>query len=228
MNNIELQKTINYRFKDPAILKTALNHSSYINESKTSAEVSNERLEFLGDAIFDAIISEFLYEHLEDFEEGELTKRRAAIVRESSLAECAMEINLGAYILLGRGEENTGGRTRKSILADAMEALIGAIHIDGGFDEAKRFVLSVFSEKIEAVISGGYFSDYKTALQERLQVNGDVAISYLIEKEEGPDHDKTFYVRLIVGGGVMGKGSGRNKKAAEQDAARDALKALED
>lgn len=227
MNSCELQKIIDYRFKNDKTLQTALNHSSYINESKMPGEESNERLEFLGDAIFDAIISEYLFTRLRDSEEGELTKKRAAIVRESSLAGCAEKIGLGDFLLLGKGEENTGGRHRKSILADAMEALIGAVYVDGGFEKAKDLVLALFEDTIQGVVSGEYCSDYKTALQEKLQVNGDVSISYVIEKEEGPDHDKLFYVRLLVGGGVMGRGTGRNKKAAEQDAAKDALLALE-
>jgi ribonuclease-3 len=227
VNNHELQQKIGYHFKDPKLLKTALSHSSYINENKIQDGMNNERLEFLGDAIFDAIISDFLYIHLSQSEEGELTKKRAAIVRESSLAESAAKIELGQYLNLGKGEENTGGRNRRSILADAMEALIGAVYLDGGFEQAKELVLRLLHKIVEDAIQGELYTDYKTVIQEKLQSNGDASISYIVESEEGPDHAKTFHVRLIAGGGVMGKGSGKNKKAAEQDAAKDALKALE-
>jgi ribonuclease III len=228
VSNSKLESLTGYHFRDGSLLKTALNHSSYINECRIRDENSNERLEFLGDAIFDAVISEYLFNRLEHSEEGELTKKRAAIVRESSLAECANKLGLGDFLMLGKGEENTGGRHRKSILADAMEAVIGAIYVDGGYNAAKQFILTAFSETIESVTAGERCIDFKTAIQERLQTNGDVAISYIIEKEEGPDHNKIFYVKLEACGGVMGRGSGKNKKEAEQNAAKDALKALED
>ncbi len=228
MNSSKLESQIGYHFNDGRLLKTALNHSSYINECRIREESSNERLEFLGDAIFDAIVSEYLFNRLEHSEEGELTKRRAAIVRESSLAQCANQIGLGDFLLLGKGEENTGGRQRRSILADAMEALIGAIYVDGGFAAAAKFVLTLFADIIDMATTGDSCCDFKTAVQEKLQANGDVAISYIIENEEGPDHNKIFYVKLVVGGGIMGRGSGKNKKEAEQNAARDALIALND
>ncbi len=226
MNNDKLEAALNYNFNDKNLLMTALSHSSYSNEAKNGEAVSNERLEFLGDSIFNAIISYHLYNKLETCEEGELTKKRAAIIKESSLAECARRLDLGAYLRLGKGEDNTGGRQRKSILADAMEAVIAAIYLDGGLMPAKSFVLDLFSDIIEEAVSGDLYKDYKTALQERLQTNGDAGITYIVDNEDGPDHEKTFYVKLIAGGGVMGTGSGKTKKMAEQDAAKDALGAL--
>jgi ribonuclease-3 len=226
VNSQDLEKALNYKFNNRQLLETALCHSSYSNESRNGNEPSNERLEFLGDSIFNGIISDLLYHRLDQCEEGELTKKRAAIVKESSLAECAMRLGLGRYLKLGKGEENTGGRLRRSILADAMEAVIAAIYLDGGISAAKAFVTSIFSEIVEEAISGDLYKDYKTAFQEKLQANGDVSITYILENEEGPDHEKTFHVSLIAGGGVMGKGTGKTKKMAEQDAAKDALKAL--
>lgn len=226
MNSQNLEAALNYHFKEDYLLQTALRHSSYCNESKMKSGSSNERLEFLGDSVFNLIISDHLYKRLENCEEGELTKKRAAIVKESSLAECAMRLNLGTYLKLGRGEDNTGGRQRRSILADAMEAVIAAIYLDGGLSSASAFVLEAFSDIVIEAVSGDLYKDYKTALQEKLQANGDVSITYVIENEAGPDHEKTFYVKLIAGGGVMGTGSGKTKKMAEQDAAKDALRAL--
>ncbi len=226
MNSQSLEAALNYQFNDHQLLETALTHSSFSNENKSKNGSSNERLEFLGDSIFNGIISNLLYHRLENCEEGELTKKRAAIVKESSLAECAMRLNLGDYLKLGKGEDNTGGRQRKSILADAMEAVIAAVYLDGGISSAGSFVLGAFSGIIEDAVSGDLYKDYKTAFQEKLQANGEVSISYVIENEVGPDHEKIFYVKLIAGGGVMGTGTGKTKKMAEQDAAKDALKAL--
>lgn len=226
MNSQNLQAALNYRFKDSQLLQNALSHSSYINENKATRGSSNERLEFLGDSIFNGIISEILYHRLDNCEEGELTKNRAAIVKESSLAECAKRLNLGDFLLLGKGEESTGGRQRRSILADAMEAVIAAIYLDGGALAARSFVQEAFSDLIDEAVSGDLYMDFKTAFQEKLQANGDVSISYIVDNEIGPDHEKTFYVKVMVGGGVMGAGAGRTKKMAEQDAAKDALKAL--
>lgn len=226
MNSQNLQAALNYRFKDSQLLQNALSHSSYINENKATRGSSNERLEFLGDSIFNGIISEILYHRLDNCEEGELTKNRAAIVKESSLAECAKRLNLGDFLLLGKGEESTGGRQRRSILADAMEAVIAAIYLDGGALAARSFVQEAFSDLIDEAVSGDLYMDFKTAFQEKLQANGDVSINYIVDNEIGPDHEKTFYVKVMVGGGVMGAGAGRTKKMAEQDAAKDALKAL--
>lgn len=224
MNEFVLQKILNYEFNNIEYLYKALTHSSYVNEGKhLGLDFNNERLEFLGDAIFDAIISEYLYNKLESVKEGELTKMRAAIVCEKSLAKCGSKISLGNYLRLGKGEEHTGGRNRGSILADAMEAIIGSIYLDGGWDAVKDFVLMIFESTIEDALSGKLHMDYKTDIQEMLQSKGEADICYVLEKEEGPDHDKIFYINLTFNGKVIGSGSGRSKKEAEQHAAKQAL-----
>ncbi|WP_027399255.1 ribonuclease III [Anaerovorax odorimutans] len=229
MNEVKFQKAIKYKFNDIQLLKTALTHSSYVNEFKNDRahhnkdEQNNERLEFLGDAIFDAVISDELYKKLWDVEEGVLTKLRASIVCERSLARCAKSLSLGKLISLGKGEENSGGRSRNSILADAMEAVIGAVYLDGGFEAAKSFVLSIFGSIIEDALNGKLYKDYKTDIQEILQARGEADIRYIIEKEEGPDHNKTFYVNLLFNGKVIGNGCGRTKKEAEQNAAKEGI-----
>lgn len=239
MNEMNFQKIIDYQFNNPQLLKNALTHSSFINEgkllnqngrnnsipseSKRPLKSDNERLEFLGDAIFDAIISEHLYNELENVEEGSLSKLRACIVCEGSLAQCSKSLSLGKYLLLGKGEENTGGRNRDSILADAMEALIAAVYLDGGWTEAQHFVMKYFAKTIEDAIAGRLRQDYKTDIQEWLQSKGEADIKYITEKEEGPDHNKIFYVNLLYNGQIIGNGSGKNKKEAEQNAAKEAL-----
>ena len=223
MNELEFQKIIQYEFQNVNLLKNALTHSSYINEGKSPQTGNNERLEFLGDAILDAVISDYLYSRLGNVEEGELTKMRAVIVCERSLAVCGVKVSIGEYLRLGKGEENSGGRKRGSIIADALEAVIGAIYLDGGWDTVRDFVMHTFAELIEDAVSGKLHMDYKTEIQERLQAHGEADIAYVIEKEEGPDHDKTFYANLVFRGSVIGSGSGRSKKEAEQQAAKQAL-----
>ncbi|MEG1585101.1 MAG: ribonuclease III [Anaerovorax sp.] len=223
MNNSDFQKIINYTFQNPALLEKALTHSSYIKERKDRCGKNNERLEFLGDAFFDAIISEELFRKLDQVEEGTLTKMRAKIVCEKSLAAEGRRLRVGEHMKMGRGEDLSGGRKRDSIIADAMEAVIGAIFLDGGYVEAKRFVLAVFEETIGKALSGRLHTDYKTEIQERLQVGGEAEISYQIDSEEGPDHDKTFHVKLIYNWKAIGAGIGKSKKEAEQNAAREAL-----
>ncbi|MGI6731554.1 MAG: ribonuclease III [Anaerovoracaceae bacterium] len=232
MSDRDFQQNLEYKFKNPHLLETALTHSSYINEGRkrTTSGLNtelpnsdNERLEFLGDAIFDAIISEQLYNQLENVEEGKLSKLRAAIVCERSLAQCSRQLSLGKYLRLGKGEENTGGRDRDSILADAMEAVIAAVYLDGGWDQAQIFVIKYFSETIKNAIAGKLSRDYKTDIQEKLQSKGEANIKYIIEKEEGPDHNKVFFVNLSYNGKIIGSGSGKNKKEAEQNAAKEAL-----
>ena len=217
---MELSRKLGYEFHDSNLLYHALTHSSYINENNLPYEKNNERLEFLGDAILDAIISEYLYRKYVGSEEGMLTKERAAIVCESSLAFCASNLNLGAYLILGRGEENNGGRTRVSISADAVEALIGAVYLDSGWEAASKFVIHIFKQVIEEASTGNLTKDYKSLLQERFQQDGEIAIEYQVIKEEGPDHDKTFYVDLVIDNQVMGSGMGKSKKEAEQKAAK--------
>ena len=216
----ELQKKIGYSFENSELLRSALMHSSYTNEKRLPKYKCNERLEFLGDAVLELISSEFLYFEDEKMPEGELTKFRASVVCEPSLAFCAREIGLGDYLLLGKGEEVTGGRLRDSITSDALEALIGAVYLDGGFASAKEFVLQYVLNDLE---SKKLFFDSKTILQEIVQGNFTEAISYHLMKEEGPDHNKLFFVEVCIGETSYGEGSGRTKKAAEQEAAYHAI-----
>jgi ribonuclease-3 len=216
----ELGKKIGYTFREPALLKQALMHSSYTNEKHLPKYQCNERLEFLGDAVLELVSSEYLYLNSPHTPEGELTKTRASMVCEPSLALCARDIGLGDYLLLGKGEEATGGRHRDSVTSDAMEALIGAVYLDGGFTSAKefihRFVLTDLEDK-------KLFYDSKTILQEMVQGMKAGSISYRLTGEEGPDHDKSFYVEVLIGDRAYGDGKGRTKKAAEQQAAYRAI-----
>lgn len=212
-----LEKKSGYHFQNPHLLKQAMTHSSYANEHKAKGYHDNERLEFLGDAVLEVVSSEFLFRHYPALPEGDLTKLRASIVCEPTLALCARELDLGDFLLLGKGEEHTGGRKRDSIVSDAMEALIGAIYLDGGFASAKEFVHRFIMTDIE---HKKLFYDSKTILQEQVQKNWhDGEIAYVLTGEEGPDHDKTFLVDLYVAGEKKSSGKGRTKKAAEQDAA---------
>lgn len=219
-----LQKDLNYFFKDEELLITALTHSSYANENKLGVDGYNERLEFLGDAVLSLIVSQYLYKKYPHYPEGELTKIRAKVVCELSLAKAAEKINLGKYLLLGKGEEATGGRYRESILADASEAITGAIYMDSDFDTVNRLMLDRFElDIVQAVDRGNLFIDYKTELQEILQKTNKSRLEYLVFKEEGPDHNKTFYMNVVINGIIIGTGAGKNKKEAEQAAAKDAL-----
>lgn len=217
---------IGYQFNSPDLLNRALTHSSYNNEKSNTQKVNNERLEFLGDAILDAVISEHLYNRFSAYEEGDLTRKRACIVCEHSLAECACKLQIGKYLLLGKGEENTGGRKRNSILADTVEALFGAIYLDGGWDKARAFILDCLENLIEEAVNGKRYLDYKTKLQEVIQAKSGLDIHYETVKEEGPDHNKTFYIDVFVGKKVKGSGAGKSKKEAEQNAAQDALQKM--
>lgn len=223
-NSKEFEKKIGYTFQDRQLLDKALTHSSYVKENGQSRLNDNERLEFLGDAFFDAVIGEALYRALPQAEEGTLTKMRASIVCEKSLARAGRRLGIGRHMLFSRGEEKCGGRDRASILADAMEAVIGAIYLDGGYEQAKAFVLEIFKEDLQDAGRGKLSNrDYKSELQEQLQANGILNIRYVLEKEEGPDHDKTFSVRLDIRGEAAGRGTGKSKKLAEQNAAKDAI-----
>ena len=216
----ELQRKIGYKFRDKELLSSALMHSSYANEAHLPKYKCNERLEFLGDAVLELISSEFLFFGNRKTPEGELTRMRASMVCEPSLAFCAREIGLGDYLLLGKGEEVTGGRSRDSITSDALEALIGAIYLDGGFASAKEFILKFVLNDLE---HKKLFYDSKTILQELVQAHFEEKVSYLMIKEEGPDHNKKFTVEVHIGDECYGDGSGRTKKAAEQDAAYHAI-----
>ena len=221
MRKVEnLEKKIKYRFIDQALLEQALRHSSYTNENQLDKTACNERLEFLGDAVLELITSEFLFQLYPKESEGALTKIRAGLVCESALAFAARRIELGSHLFLGKGEASTGGRERDSINADALEALIGAIYLDGGFTSAKEFVIRVMLEDVE---NKKLFFDSKTILQELVQGNFNRPIIYQLVKEEGPDHIKSFTVQVKVGDTVHGEGKGRTKKAAEQEAAYHAI-----
>ena len=216
----ELQKKIGYKFRDKELLQSALMHSSYTNEIHFPKYKCNERLEFLGDAVLELISSEFLFFGNRKTPEGELTRMRASMVCEPSLAFCAREIGLGDYLLLGKGEEATGGRKRDSITSDALEALIGAIYLDGGFASAKEFIHKFILNDLE---HKKLFYDSKTILQEIVQGHFEDKVSYHLIKEEGPDHNKKFTVEAHIGEECYGSGSGRTKKAAEQEAAYHAI-----
>ena len=218
----KFQEKIGYQFKDEQLLKQALTHSSYANEKHLKKLSDNERLEFLGDAVLELTSSEFLFAHYPKLTEGQLTKLRASIVCEPTLAMCTETIGLGDYLFLGKGEDQTGGRTRKSILSDAMEAVIGAIYLDGGFANAKEFVLKFIMTDIE---NKHLFYDSKTILQEVVQGEHE-QLTYVLLEESGPDHDKSFLVGVLIGNKEISTGTGRTKKAAEQEAAYQALLVL--
>lgn len=212
----ELERRIGYCFKEKRLLRQAMTHSSFANEHNIDKLKCNERLEFLGDAVLEVVSSDFLYHRYQEKPEGELTKIRASVVCEPTLAFCASEIELGSYLMLGRGEENTGGRNRNSVVSDAMEALIGAIYLDGGFANAKEFIDSFILNDME---HKQLFYDSKTILQEMVQAVGQEHLKYEILREEGPDHNKTFEVQAVLGDMEIGRGTGRTKKAAEAVAA---------
>ena len=221
----EFQKKIGYQFQQEGLLRQALTHSSYANEHRMKKLSDNERLEFLGDAVLEIVTSDFLYHEHMDVPEGELTRVRASIVCEQTLAFCTRAIDLGKYLYLGKGEDLTGGRNRKSILSDALEAVIGAIFLDGGFANAKEFVLKYILTDIE---HKQLFYDSKTILQEMVQGGQEKGIVYQLVGEEGPDHNKSFRVEVVIGGEAFGCGIGRTKKAAEQEAAYQAILKLKE
>lgn len=212
---------IEYNFKNQDLLKTALTHSSYANEAKNKRISDNERLEFLGDSVLGLVTTTYLYNKYPDVMEGELTKKRASLVCETSLCKCARKISLGEFLLLGRGEESGGGRDRDSILADAFEALIGALYLDAGEEVARNFV-----HKFVLSDGKGECSDYKTTLQEIVQKNHGEILSYRLLSAEGPDHHKSFRVEVLLNSNVIGRGEGHSKKEAEQMAAREALELM--
>ena len=216
----ELEKRIGYTFQDKSLLLLALTHTSYANEHRKQGCHHNERLEFLGDAVLETVSSEYLYKKFPERMEGELSKLRASMVCEPALAYCARNMGLPDFILLGRGEEMTGGRERDSIISDATEALIGAIYLDGGFNKAKEFILSFILDDVE---TRRLFVDCKTILQEIAQSKTGRSLEYVLVREDGPDHDKHFTVHVRMDGEVLGRGEGHTKKAAEQAAAYEAV-----
>jgi ribonuclease-3 len=222
----EIEQQLQYKFRDKNLLVEALRHSSYVNELADSNLRDNERLEFLGDAVLNLIVGHILMHRYPDIKEGELSRSRANLVNESQLAEMARSFELGAYILLGRGEIQTHGREKNSILADTYEAIVAAVYLDGGFDAAFKIIEANFLQLINELHSAVNNYDYKSRLQEMLQVGQGSVPKYSIIREEGPDHDKTFWIELKAVD-IETQGSGKSKKAAEQDAARKALEILE-
>ncbi len=220
LNVEELEQKIGYTFRDKRLLRQAVTHSSYANEKKMGKDGCNERLEFLGDAVLELISSHYFFEKYPNLPEGQLTKKRASLVCEPSLAYCAREFDLPKFLLLGKGEDMNGGRFRDSIVSDATEALLGAVYLDGGFASAREFVVRFILNDIE---NKQLFFDSKTVLQEMAQEDGSKRVHYELVKEKGPDHDKSFTVDVYLDGKVLGTGTGHTKKAAEQAAAYEAI-----
>lgn len=221
---LEFQKSINIFFKNPELLIAALTHPSYLAEHPDE-KVHNQRLEFLGDAVLSSVVADYLYHQYTEQPEGQLTKMRAAVVCETTLARLADSLNLGGLLRLGKGEEISGGRKRPSILADAFEALTAAIFLDQGWERTKQFLQEVLKDEIEKTAQGCY-TDYKTYLQEIVQQQGSEKLKYVLLEESGPDHAKQFVSGVIWRSKLLGKGSGKSKKEAEQQAARAALENL--
>lgn len=216
----DTEQKIGYEFKDKSLLKTALTHSSYANENHTR---SNERLEFLGDSVLSIIISECIFKEMANVNEGDLSKIRASLVCEQSLAEISKNIHLSELVFLGRGEDKTGGRKRPSITSDAFEAVLGAIYLDSDIDTARKWVLNLMNDKIKLGCQGKLYSDYKTALQEIIQRDGRSFVTYKTLEESGREHDKRFVVQAFVNGEPKSTAKGHSKKEAEQAAAKKTL-----
>ena len=221
----ELENKLEYRFHNRALLLTALSHSSYANENKSAGLMSNERLEFLGDSVLGQVVASHLYLSYPKMPEGQMTRFRAELVCEQSLYEVALSLNLREYMKLGKGEENTGGRDRESILADAVEAIIAALYLDGGLQVAKNFIDKNILAGIDAK-ENHQLSDYKTALQEYVQRKSGQSLSYVLLSESGPDHNKSFTMQVQLNDKPIGIGQGRTKKEAEQFAAKNGLEEI--
>lgn len=219
-----LENRINYKFKNIKLLKNALTHSSYANEIRNGFS-SNERLEFLGDSVLSIIVSDYIYKNFPNMPEGELTRLRSSLVCEKALCSFSREIGLGDYLMLGHGEEKGGGRQRDSILADAFEAVLAAIYLDGGIEPARKHVMNFVLREINRADDDSH-KDYKTVLQEIIQRNPEESVSYILVGEEGPDHDKSFEVEVHLNSNVIGRGKGKSKKRAEQLAAKQALELM--
>lgn len=221
-----LQQVIGIKFKDESLLKQAFIHSSYINENPGSSVAGNELLEFLGDALLSFIVAEELYREFPNFGEGELTEIRVSLVRQETLADIAIGLKLGDYLFLGKGEEATGGRDKQTNLADALEALIGAVYLDHGLKVSKDFVLAQLAGQLKRVSAEGVGQNYKALLQELTQARYKQLPAYRIVEASGPDHDKSFIIEVTLGDRMLGVGSGKNKRAAETEAARSAWEKL--
>ena len=220
----EFENVIDYKFNNRDLLFEALSHSSFANESKHRYR-SNERLEFLGDSVLSIVVSDYLFENFTDIPEGELTKTRATLVCEKALYNFGGRINLGSYIMLGKGEEIAGGRERPSIIADAFEAVIAAIYLDGGMEAAKRHIMRFLPSDVLGAAAEAY-DDYKTILQEIIQRNPEERVEYRLVSESGPDHNKSFTVRVMLNSNIIGEGTAHSKKSSEQLAAREALRLM--
>jgi ribonuclease-3 len=218
-----LQETIRFHFKDQALLQQALVHRSFLNENPDFILPANERLEFLGDALLDFIVGEYLYQSYPEMDEGQLTSLRAALIREKTLAQFAQSIHLGDYLYLSRGEDEGGGRSRVALLADAFEALVAAIYLDRGLEAVREFVMRFVKPEIVHILENGLDKDHKSRLQEWAQGEFQLTPVYRTVLERGPDHAKEFTVEVLVGDKIYGRGEGRSKQAAEQSAAAQAL-----
>jgi ribonuclease-3 len=224
----KLEKAIGYRFRKRDYLRRALTHKSYANEQRFPATEHNERYEYLGDAVLELAVSHLLMERFPEFPEGELSKLRAAIVNEGQLADIARGLDLGGYLYLGKGEDNTGGREKPSLLSDALEAVLGAIYLDRGFGKAFAAVERIYEDVLDRAGGAGFVRDYKTRLQEVSQARFRSVPRYRLQRTTGPDHAKSFEVHLFINDECFGVGRGASKKAAEQEAASQALARLED
>ncbi len=225
---MKLEKSLGYTFNTKSILKEAITHKSYAHEKKKDIQAYNERMEFLGDSVLELIISEYLYLTYTEYTEADLSKIKAYIVQESSLAETAKRLEIGSYLLLGKGEEMTGGREKPSLLADAFEAILSAIYIDGGLEKAREFILNNLSHKVEKLAANKFIFDFKTELQEVVQAEYGVLPKYITHNEEGPEHKKVFEVKVFIKDDLFGSGKGRTKKAGAQKAAEAALEKIKE
>ncbi len=221
-----LEKELDYAFKKRALLLEALTHKSFHHENPDRVSSYNERLEFIGDSVLGLIIVEYLFNYSGEFTESDMSKIKSYLVRGSLLSEIAVSISLGEYLRLGKGEEETGGKTKKSLLANAMEAVFGAIYLDGGYESARNSILRLFKEKILSVISSGQYHDYKTELQEESQMRFGVLPEYRIIRQEGEEHRKTFTSEVFIAGERFGRGKGKSKKEAQTVAAKEAMEKL--
>jgi len=219
----ELENSLRYYFKDKALLLDAVTHRSFYHENPDTAHSQNERLEFLGDSVLGFVVVEYLFKLEKDYSESTMSKIKSYLVKEAVLFNVAESISLGMHLRLGKGEKETGGRGKKSILADALEAVFGAIYIDGGYERARDVILRLLQDKINAAVSSEQFYDFKTDLQEKSQVMFGVLPRYVMVKQEGEEHKKIFTVEVYIKGDRLGKGSGRSKKEAETAAAKEAL-----
>lgn len=222
----KLEQTLGINFKDKKLLLDAVTHRSFLNENAESIQ-SNERLEFLGDAVLELLVSDYLFKRFTDFPEGKLTNLRSAIVNTKTLGEIGKTLKFGDYLRLSKGEEAGGGRTNSSLLADVFEAVLGAIFIDQGIEVAKKFLDKQLYPQTSEILSIGIYNDYKSMLQEKAQEKFRITPTYEVIKEEGPDHNKTFYSKVLIGDKKLGEGKGKSKQEAEQDAARAGLEQWE-